>query len=226
MQAPTKSKSWRDTAVEDHETTSPSISRPSKTDQDIGDDSEEDYQAIIKPAKRQKEDCSKSVEDGTKHTRDVDVFEASEQHLERNADDVARRDEAEPAQSDTDWLRSRTSRLLGLLDEDEEEQYMSKQNDENTSKSPIQQTMNSEPQQASEIASDEAPSPEKQQEDDTPVNADEQAIRKSKRLFLRNLPYSVTEDDLREQFEPFGDLEEVRSTLCFMICFSFSNDDS
>jgi multiple RNA-binding domain-containing protein 1 len=221
MQAPTKSKSWRDTAVEDHETKSPSISRPSKTDQDIGDDSEEDYQAIIKPAKRQKEDCSKSVEDGTKHTRDVDVFEASEQHLERNADDVARRDEAQPAQSDTDWLRSRTSRLLGLLDEDEEEQYMSKQNDENTSKSPIQQTMNSEPQQASEIASDEAPSPEKQQEDDTPVNADEQAIRKSKRLFLRNLPYSVTEDDLREQFEPFGDLEEVRSTLCFYDLFLF-----
>jgi len=215
MQAPAKSKSWRDTAVEDHETTSPSISRPSKTDEDIEDDSDEDYQAIIKPTKRQKEDYSEPVEDGTKHTRDVDVIEASEHHLERNTDDVVRRDESQLAQSDADWLRSRTNRLLGLLDEDEEEQYMSKQNDENASKSPIQKTKDD----ASEVVFNEAPSPGKQQKDNSPVNADEQAIRKSKRLFLRNLPYSVTEDDLREQFEPFGGLEEVRSTLCFYVSF-------
>lgn len=223
MQPPAKSKSWRDVAVEDHETTPLSISRPSKTDQDIEDNSDGDYQALVKPNKRQKEE---SVDDRTKHIHDVDAFEASEQQLQSNAEDAPRQEETQLAQSDADWLRSRTSRLLGLLDEDEEERYMSKQNDENVSKSPIQQTVHDEPQQTSEIASNETPSPEKHQGNTTPVNADEQAIRKSKRLFLRNLPYSVTEDDVREQFESFGGLEEVRSTLYFMLCFSFVRDDS
>ena len=35
------------------------------------------------------------------------------------------------------------------------------------------------------------------------------AIRETKRLFLRNLPYSASESDLRDLLEPFGDLEEV-----------------
>ncbi len=226
MQPPAKSKSWRDVAVEDHETTSPSISRPSKTGHDFEDKSDEDYQSIIKPNKRQKEDDSGPVDDGTKHARDVDTFEASEQQLERNTDEAERQDEAQLTQSDADWLRSRTSRLLGLLDEDEEDRYMSKQNDEDVSKSPIQQTMDDEPRQASEAVSNEALNPEHQQDDTTPVNADEQAIRKSKRLFLRNLPYSVTEDDLREQFERFGGLEEVSPLSAFTLCFSSVHDDS
>jgi len=227
MQAPEKSKSWRDVAVEDHESTSPSISRPSKVDLDIDDNSDEDYQAIVKPNKRQKEDYFESADDRTKHTRNVDAFEASEQQLERNTDDASWQDENQLAQSDADWLRARTSRLLDLLDDEEEERYMSRQNDEDASKSLIQQTMDDEPQQASEIASTETPNQEKQQDDTNPVNADEQAIRKSKRLFLRNLPYSVTEDDLSEQFKPFGGLEEVRSTLyVFALFLFFSHDDS
>ena len=202
------------------------IPKPSEAHRDIEDESDQDYQAMIKPAKRQKEDQSKVSEDITKPTRNMDVLEASEHQLEQNTDDMAQRDEAEIAQSDADWLRSRTSRLLGLLDEDEEERYMSKQDDEDASKSPDQQTPLDEPQQASECASNQVSNPEKQQEDATPVNADEQAIRKSKRLFLRNLPYSATEDDLRERFECFGGLEEVRTiTFVFQALFSVMISD-
>lgn len=226
MQAPAKLKSWRDVAVDDYETTSPSISRPSQADHGVENNSDEDYQSIIKSNKRQKDDSSRFVDDRTNHTLEVDISEASEQQLERNVDEVEeRQDEAQVMQSDADWLRSRTSRLLGLLDDDEEDRY--KQNDESASdesasKCLIQQTSDNEPQQAGEIASNEAPSSENQQDDVTPVNADEKAIRKSKRLFLRNLPYSVTEDDLREQFEPFDGLEEVRYTLyVYALCLFF-----
>ena len=41
------------------------------------------------------------------------VGQDNKEELEERAD--------KPAQSDADWARSRTSRLLGLLDEDEEE---------------------------------------------------------------------------------------------------------
>jgi multiple RNA-binding domain-containing protein 1 len=34
-------------------------------------------------------------------------------------------------------------------------------------------------------------------------------ISKNGRLFVRNLPYTATEDDLRNHFQPFGSLEEV-----------------
>jgi multiple RNA-binding domain-containing protein 1 len=37
-----------------------------------------------------------------------------------------------------------------------------------------------------------------------------EAIKSNGRLFVRNLPYSASEDDLRRHFEPFGPLEEVR----------------
>jgi multiple RNA-binding domain-containing protein 1 len=36
-----------------------------------------------------------------------------------------------------------------------------------------------------------------------------EAIRRTSRLFVRNLPYSATQEDLRETFERFGTIEEV-----------------
>jgi multiple RNA-binding domain-containing protein 1 len=36
-----------------------------------------------------------------------------------------------------------------------------------------------------------------------------EAIRRTSRLFVRNLPYSATQEDLREAFERFGTIEEV-----------------
>jgi hypothetical protein len=36
-------------------------------------------------------------------------------------------------------------------------------------------------------------------------------IKESSRLFIRNLGYSIKDEDLRELLEPFGELENVRS---------------
>ena len=53
--------------------------------------------------------------------------------------------------------------------------------------------------------------------EDTPEDNEEkpdptlEAIRSNGRLFVRNLPYTATEQDLRNHFAPFGALEEVRT---------------
>jgi multiple RNA-binding domain-containing protein 1 len=39
---------------------------------------------------------------------------------------------------------------------------------------------------------------------------EEEKILKHRRLYVRNLPFDVLEDDLRDHFSAFGELEEVR----------------
>ena len=41
----------------------------------------------------------------------------------------------------------------------------------------------------------------------------EEWIRETGRLFIRNLPYTATEDDLRKYFEPYGHLSEVHMPI-------------
>ena len=58
---------------------------------------------------------------------------------------------------------------------------------------------------------------------DTPAPAGddtEEQIKKSGRLFVRNLPYTATEDDLKAHFEKYGVLEEVCYTD-FLLHFAF-----
>lgn len=51
--------------------------------------------------------------------------------------------------------------------------------------------------------------------DEVMVDADEQTIRNTRRLYLRNLPYSATEDDVTEHFAAFDGLEEVSACAPF-----------
>ena len=39
------------------------------------------------------------------------------------------------------------------------------------------------------------------------------SIARTGRLFLRNLPYLATEADLRDLFQPYGDLSEVHLVI-------------
>ncbi len=106
--------------------------------------------------------------------------------------------------TDDDWLRSRTSRLLDLVDPD----------DPGLSARPL-------PSAAATAPAAEQPEPP---HDGAPAHADGpgpdgppaessedmvQLVEKTSRLFLRNLSYAVTEDHVREHFGKFGSLEEV-----------------
>ena len=112
--------------------------------------------------------------------------------------------------SDTDWLRSRTSRLLGLVDDDELDLVQDFQRAPQESKTP---TTIREDEEAVTRRSDAG-----SQTDQESQEADKQSddtYRKSQdnletgRLFLRNLSYETNTDDLRSLFETYGILEEV-----------------
>lgn len=123
--------------------------------------------------------------------------------------------EAEPV-SDADWLRSKTSRLLGLLDEEEQAEFESQKVNEpieapaDTSDESRNAAIENTKSQAAANADCTAQPPS---ENDTTIDL----IRTSARLFVRNLAYDLTETDLRPLFAPFGKLEEVSFFLSHSI---------
>lgn len=119
--------------------------------------------------------------------------------------------------TDDDWLRSRTSRLLDLveptnlatLEPNQEEPNASTQTDESLpveSNDPVGELM-----PVDEIANDA----EIQEDLDHTV----EAIKASGRLFVRNLPYTATEDELRKYFAAHGALEEVTAFYSLFLGF-------
>ncbi|KAF9889925.1 Multiple RNA-binding domain-containing protein 1 [Aspergillus nanangensis] len=135
---------------------------------------------------------------------------------DNNPDDkVATEAEAQPV-SDADWLRSKTSRLLGLLDEDEQAEFDFTAHEKAAAPkaaAPIEEAVSDaesekaeNAQSAPEVAADaDAGKVSRAPELDTNI----ENIRLSARLFLRNLSYDTTESDLQPLFAPFGRIEEI-----------------
>lgn len=136
----------------------------------------------------------------------------------RNEEPEESQQTEQPPASDLDWLRARTSRTLGLISDDE-------QSDEDKNKDAKEDT-------ESIASDDDVPEPPAPDNVVTPVtppatdpsdteqptsaaaqktkqSADEVKILRTGRLFIRNLVYGVTEDDLRAVFSPYGQIEEV-----------------
>ncbi|KAL0935337.1 Multiple RNA-binding domain-containing protein 1 [Colletotrichum truncatum] len=120
------------------------------------------------------------------------------------------------ATSDDDWLRSRTNRLLDLVDDDEVLQPPAQQDSGETGGSapainheaPVESSERPKAAIESEAGAGDkaAPLAKKVEEEGDETLA---TIKRTSRLFVRNLAYSVNEDDLRSHFEQFGELEEV-----------------
>lgn len=122
--------------------------------------------------------------------------------------------------TDDDWLRSRTSRLLDLVDPD----------DPAFSARPPASVPAPAPVAASASGPQEPARGGGGAEVDghgggVPVHGENprdavKLVEKTSRLFLRNLGYNVTEDDIRDHFSQFGNLEEVSMSRCsfFFLC--------
>ena len=153
--------------------------------------------------------------------------------------------------TDGDWLRSRTNRLLDLLDPSElpappqpvaapvaaptpavaapsapavakkhdkgmPDAKNEKNNENDDYENPIRRLA---PTVAAPAAPTPAPAPA------VPLSAEEQ-IRKTSRLFVRNLPYDATEAQIQKYFTAFGAVQEVSSDifcLLFFCCIHASN---
>jgi len=120
--------------------------------------------------------------------------------------------------SDMDWMRSRTSRLLGLVEDDDDSDHPQPVAIEvggkaaAVHKAPIQ-ALTDDPSDSRNAALRPEPSPEHIESDEA---VEDEAALSSGRLFLRNLTYSVTETEIRELLEPEGQIEEVSLFSVFL----------
>ncbi|CEJ54075.1 Putative Multiple RNA-binding domain-containing protein [Penicillium brasilianum] len=124
----------------------------------------------------------------------------------------AAQDETGPV-SDSDWLRSKTSRLLGLLDEDEQAEF-----DQHKVAQPAESSRDVEESRTAAFedvhpqpVTDDATVEDGDAVETTPERPDPNVdlIRDSARLFVRNLAYDTTDADLQPLFAPFGKLDEI-----------------
>lgn len=175
-------------------------------------ESDGEYEAVPKKL-RQKSPAppAKSVE------MSAPIVEAA--HEQREIDGPRKADA--PDATDDDWLRSRTSRLLDLMDPDEiGAAGAGAVPTEQAKPIAVAETP------VAEVRENEEPIPDPHEDEDEDEKPDPtiEAIKATGRLFARNLPYSATEDDLREHFAPFGSLEEVCVFCCNFHTLSFHDE--
>lgn len=106
--------------------------------------------------------------------------------------------------SDMDWLRSRTNRVLELIEDDEVPAA-----NVPASQAPAPQPPRAVEDSAEEVEAQPSPPQPTAEQPETAAPDEEDKIRETGRLYLRNLHYEVTEDEIREQFSKHGALEEV-----------------
>ncbi|EER43362.1 multiple RNA-binding domain-containing protein [Histoplasma capsulatum var. duboisii H88] len=115
----------------------------------------------------------------------------------------------EAPKSDMDWLRSRTSRLLGLVEDDEDEgspETTEIQEIEESYDSDIENARKRKAQETSPPIQNEPPDPPDQNES---FDANIGQLRETGRLFVRNLLYNASESDMEPLFSPFGKIDEI-----------------
>ncbi|KAK7739886.1 Multiple RNA-binding domain-containing protein 1 [Cytospora paraplurivora] len=112
--------------------------------------------------------------------------------------------------TDDDWMRSRTNRLLDLVDPDDPSAFASAVSAPAVSVPTQQPAEKAAPPPPADVDMDRvSPAPHEAPVDQpTEDNATEQ-VRRTGRLFVRNLPFKVTEDELRQHFGRYGETEEV-----------------
>ncbi|KAL2134139.1 hypothetical protein VTI74DRAFT_901 [Chaetomium olivicolor] len=133
------------------------------------------------------------------------------------ADDEVPRDERAsevpqvPADAtDDDWLRSRTSRLLDLVDPDDPGFSARPHPPPVPAAAPASEA--GEPPHDGAAVDAHGPVETVSGQVENPEDV-VKLVEKTSRLFLRNLSYAVREDDIREHFSKFGSLEEVNVPL-------------
>ncbi|GJC85002.1 multiple RNA-binding domain-containing protein 1 [Colletotrichum liriopes] len=179
-------------------------------------ESDDEYEAIpSRPEKRQMREAPKGAQ-RAEPTPEKDEAMPDAAPVPESTEDVPQEQApAAPtnaAATDDDWLRSRTNRLLDLVDDDEVPQPPVQQGGETAGSAPAEQQK--QPAKAPEqpkgetkggAVAEDAPAPsEKVEENDTLAT-----IKRNARLFVRNLPFSANEEDLRTHFGQYGELQEV-----------------
>lgn len=222
MKASSKGKTW---ANEDFAAEQSSAVPTAVVDEEVDGESDNDYQHITKKQKvasdspsdfggfddAQTADAKASTDTNAEHT-DIAAMQGAdeaEQTLEANGvatNADSKTEEAEPTKSDADWLRSRTSRILDLMEEDDEFHDRPTTTQRPT---PIaaQPTVEPAVNEGPELA--EAGSAMSLEEVSPATPKDEPSAKVTDRLFVRNLPYDASDRELISHFSPYGPVSEV-----------------
>ncbi|WYZ44325.1 hypothetical protein EsH8_VII_000761 [Colletotrichum jinshuiense] len=178
------------------------------------DESDDEYEAIPgRPEKRQMREAPKGDEHPEPLLEEDEAMPDAAPVPESTEDVPQEQAPANAAATDDDWLRSRTNRLLDLVDDNEVLLPPVQQDSgETVGSAPADQPK--EPAKSPEkpktkteggaVAKD-TPAPSEKAEEDGALAT----IKRTSRLFVRNLPFSANEGDLRAHFEQFGELQEV-----------------
>jgi multiple RNA-binding domain-containing protein 1 len=107
----------------------------------------------------------------------------------------------QPPTTDDDWLRSKTNRLLDLVEDD----------DVPVAPASAPSKPAAEKRDSPVAAEQQPPKPTLSVEEAAVAAApsEEDKIRDTGRLYLRNLHFEVAEEDIRTQFSKYGSLDEV-----------------
>lgn len=177
------------------------------------DESEDEYQVIAKKP-RTADDAVKPVGvavAGEPPAADGNAGNTGDQPAE-DMDGVEQTADAEAGPvSDVDWLRSRTNRVLDLVQDDEGPVTAAPSHQEQTAPA-RQASPEVAPQQ---VPRQDEPEPEEVNPEDVPTSAEVEKIRETGRLYVRNLHFEVTEEELREHFAKYGALQEVSCLFSF-----------
>lgn len=142
------------------------------------------------------------------------IENAEESAAPPDGDDMAQRmPQVQADATDDDWLRSRTNRLLDLVDPEDAARPNNPQPQPQPQQLPgppaTRESADEEhPETAQEQRSDGSASPKSTHGREQKAALD--SIRKTKRLYVRNLAYTTTQEEMEDHFRRFGPLEEVR----------------
>jgi multiple RNA-binding domain-containing protein 1 len=171
-------------------------------------DSDSEYENVPKKSKSAAPAVKPPAVPITTDAMDVDTPAPTQtDHVDASAEPATEQD---TVMNDDDWMRSRTSRLLGLRDDDEEEEAATTRPSHTVAASP-----SPEPVAQPEPATKDEEFEGFEDEPAPPTDEVEEKVRASQRLYLRNLSYATQEDDLRGAFTGFGNLEEVSTPFFF-----------
>ncbi|KAF2476142.1 RNA-binding domain-containing protein [Lindgomyces ingoldianus] len=206
MQPPSKVKSWANEQARLDSGLGPAA-EPIRQAALSDGKSDDEYQVITKKPKTldsaRKPSAEPSALLSAIETQDANDAGLSESEVSTEPARIDTGTDGAPV-SDADWLRSRTKRVLDLVEDEEG--------------APQQSPAVLGPSEPAAEEEDEGPEGEVDQAVDASHAAgdlqdvppsEEDRIRQTGRLYLRNLPYVATEDNLREHFSKHGSLEEV-----------------
>ena len=218
MQPPSRSKTWQNQAAAAQgvsDSTKEILGRGYN-----GTGSDEEYDPVPKKLKHERgsEGKTQALEPPKREAGPPQSDDATKRASIGNDADTQELSDALPAASDADWLRSRTSRLLGLVDDDNAlEQGASPEHEEvhqKMTQSRVEEAIISGSADEAIQMNDEASEANETAMASPSTEVDDRKLGNG-RLFVRNLTYTITEEELRQHFAAgaYGTIEEVS---CFV----------